>query len=283
MKFGSEFLRNEEGEVVRRVYEKAQAIIDGDAIKPESFRELYGDKSVDADLAEVKRLEEVFESGASEFDMELSRISRIFEAMIHFHGEQNNWFGENVSTIRPSRFDDYVNGVDELFEYKEEGNVSKSFLALAIDATFNKNLRRKLEEIKREIDTGNLATVKYFEDEDSNFKGQLKGIPHVVVGAHRATIIQIAEMWLNNRNDEIAKHPIQFQILEEIQLQCEIFAQYARKNGKPKIAQVYEETCLVMGKILKDKSGKMRDTGHRDAEFGLMLEALNSFKRDLNF
>ncbi len=84
-----------------------------------------------------------------------------------------------------------------------------------------KMLKKKFNCIKKEIEEGKLARIKYFVSEHMNIRGELKKVPRLVIGADRETVKELGELWINRDNKALEKHPIQFTLLKEILLQCE--------------------------------------------------------------
>lgn len=276
MRLEEAFLHQESDELMKKALVKAETIIQRDQIRIDDFADLYGQHIIKRDKAYVEERKEHFRLIDLEEDSVRNKEwARVFEAILHEQGELSNWFGENATTIKTSDFDDFK-GVDEIVEYKGEGS-ALSFLALAIDATYNPNVKTKLRKIREEIESGNLANIRYFAAENVDIRGELKKIPHVIVGADRATLVEISEMWIEGRSGQLSEHPIQFQILYEIFEQCVVFAKYARKIGRTEIAEKYEQTAKLIEAVLEDKKKKIKDTGKRDSVFSALQADLAGF------
>ncbi|HCB35013.1 MAG: hypothetical protein A2W52_03035 [Candidatus Taylorbacteria bacterium RIFCSPHIGHO2_02_49_25] len=278
MKFEKSFILEEGDALMKKALERAKAVIARDEIKIDDFVDLYGSERLSRDRRYVEQRERQFLERNSSETAKNAEWAKVFEAILHEHGEQSNWFGAEATTLKTSRYDDIINGVDELIEYQKEDS-SLSFLALAVDATYSHETRGKLRRIKGEIDAGNLATIRYFAAENVDIKGELKNIPHVIVGTDRSTLLELSELWLQGKNGELAIHPIQFQILEEIISQCETFAAYAKKIGRTDIAEKYESAGRLIGEILKAKRSGIRDSGRRDSVFSSLKGDLSEFER----
>ncbi len=257
-----EFYQNERREMLFKAYQKAQELLARDEILLDDFVDLYGEENVSRDRKYVADREEGFKVGSNDQEAEHLQLAVIFEAILHEHGEQSNWFGSTATTVKASRFDDIAHGVDEIVEFTEDDSIS--FLALAVDATYSQFTDKKLSRIKDEIDRGELTKIKYAVAEQNNFRGELTKVPRVIVGVSAETIYELAELWLSNRNKDLAEHPVQFQIVEEIIEQCEVFGKYAQNIGKPEIAQKYERTRAIVQAVMDEKKKGLHDTGKRD-------------------
>lgn len=268
--FGKEL---EDREIIEKVYEKSKEIILDSALQEDSFVDLYGEQNVNKDKDYVARMERVFKQDASEDQKYYQMLADVFEAIFFQQAELNEWLGKNATTIKTTRYDDIANGVDSIAEFREEEHASH--LALAIDATTSDNLGKKVGRIKEEIEKGEMARIKYFFSEHVSKhqgfgRGEKVNIPRVIIGADRNVIKELSELWLENKNKELAEHPIQFQILEEIMIQCEVFKNYAAKiqDGKDrsKIVNMYDKTRETVKNIYEEKKKTIQDDSFRQDE-----------------
>ncbi|MCL5004425.1 MAG: hypothetical protein M1170_00560 [Patescibacteria group bacterium] len=236
-----------------KMYEKAHNVLMEDIICPEDFIDLYGLKNVEEDIKYVKKMEDKFNQEESPEKKELRKIASVLEAVVYDQVETNDWLGADATSIKSSRYDDIKNGVDNIVEFYKEEDFSSSHMALAIDETFSSDINEKFERIKKEIKQGELAQIKYFVSDRLNIRGELSKIPRVVIGADAKTIKEVGELWLEKNNKDLAKHPVQFLIIEEMLLQLEAFKNYAQKVNQPDIALIYEKTQKILQKIYDDK------------------------------
>ena len=237
-----------EDRVVSEAYLEAKEKSGKERIEPLDFSDLYSEESIREDLELSSRLEAKFEK---ENNPETHRLATILEEVFSEQIELNDWLGEGVTTQKASRYDDFVNGVDEIVEIEEENSVNH--WAVAIDVTFGTNLSSKFGRIKKEIESGDLATVKYFENSERSFKGKLSKIPRIIIGTGKENIVKLAKLWVEKNNKELASHPVQLEILEEIILQLEAFKRYAEKLGKEDIVKIYDRQLSIAIKMSKEK------------------------------
>ncbi len=224
------------------------------------FREMYTDKFVDIDLEYIQDKEQEFEEEASFSKKEVKRRGEIMEAVTIFN--LSNWLGENVTARKASRFDDIRNKIDAVVEIDQE--TSREIMALAIDVThvsgadrnsgqIGRNLEKKLLSIKKEIEKGRLGTIKYFESSDGTFQGKLSQIPRVVVGVDTRTLMQLVELWINDKEEEIENHSVAFQVIEEMIMQLETYLEYAKEIKQNKVQKALERQLKIIQKIQADK------------------------------
>lgn len=273
-------------EVERETYDLLVPRHNKSAVDMEDFSGVYGKGVVAADLAEVNRLQKIFDTdqrkkGPEEVDN--VKRGKILEALLAERIELDNWLGQEAETIVPSIFDDYKNGVDLLIEFQRDEGFKH--LALSIDATTSlKSASEKIEKIKSDIKHGHLVSIKYFYSEAAGIRGILERVPKVVVGTGIATIKELSSLWLGAQKSrkeaavlekelgpsteevkelkrkakellsKLASHRVQFLILEEIRVQLEYFVKLAKKLGKPNIEDRYQNALNTVWSILEEKN-----------------------------
>jgi len=251
------------------------------AINMEDFRELY---DVNKDLSFVKEAEAQFASdnikrGVPERSL---RGGKLFESMINFGIDKGGFLGPDARTIVASRYDDINAGIDSFVEFEDEGMTSH--LALAIDATRNpEDLTKKFDKIRESIDKGELSSAKYFKSR--NFRGELRHIIRVVVGADHPAIDSFADLIVRSirlgksieisrkeqrpsstieqlkkefeeNNAAIEHHPLQWIILLEIKPQIEAARKRAERKQKPAVIDECDKILSIINGIIKSKKGE---------------------------
>ncbi len=223
--------------VIIEMHKKAEKILRDDAINPHDFIDLYGEENVARDIQKIESLKAKFEHD------EIKRVAEVFEAMVYQHTELSDWLGPNAETIRPSEYDDIVNGIDLIVEFNNEDFTKH--LALGVDVTFgSQTIGKKMERIKAEITSDELATVKYFESH--GFKGSLKQVPRVVIGLEKDTVISLAALWMRNQNAELGDHFAKDVIMKEIVQQLQTFLEYAIAIESEKAARSYTQALATL-------------------------------------
>lgn len=241
-----EFRRGNPGEhpTIIATYERAQQLIRESAIDPRRFMPLYGNENVLHDLSSVESLKKRFDIDS------FQKASEVFEAIVFEQVELSDWLGANAQTIRPSEFDDIVNGVDLIVEFSEDS--STNHLALGVDITFGTTtIGKKFERIKKEIDIDNLAEVKYFESH--GFKGSLRQLPRVVIGVERDTVIALAGLWSRQEKAKLGSHFVKDILIQEIEKQLRTFLVYAQNSGAVSAVKSYTKALGTI-KDIQEKS-----------------------------
>lgn len=233
-----------------QAYEKAKAVFADSTVNMDDFKSLYPPEMVERDKQKAAELESKFERRATPEEKKQKQMATVLEAMFHDQSRNNEWLGKGVSTIRPGEYDDFINGVDSIVEYKGDGR--SAFLAMAIDATYSSYTGAKFNRIRSELIEGKLGEVKYFKTD--NFKGMLSGIPKVVVGASSKTLEEVMALWVRGDNEALRNHPIQTLILEQMVLQLEAFQEFcAKRKALENNAKVFGNYLTILKPILEEK------------------------------
>lgn len=238
---------------IERFHTAAIEVMERDRVKETDFIEPYGAEMVQSDMQRVESLEGKFDERGTEFSDEMKKIADIFEAIILWNSEQSEWLGPNAVTIKSSKYDDYVNGVDAIVEFQSDGQRSASYVGLGTDITFSQDTTKKFDRLKKQIDDGELAKVKYFHSEFMHLHGQLSKLPEVVVGADKSMVLELAELWAGKKFKALSEHRIQIMMLLQSQEQLKTFALYAESIGKLDIAEVYRSRLIIIENILEQK------------------------------
>ncbi len=239
-------------------------------IDPESFADLYGPAIVQTDLEEAAKLKAIFRQREGADRKTMHQYAEVFEAVLAYQGEMNDWFGENAHLIRASEYDDFKNGVDIIAEIKL-GDDGAEHLALALDISFQKEgAWEKGGRLRQEIERGALAKIKYFVSKHLPFRGELRDLPRFAILAKKDTLAEVAKLWLETPSGSakiLENHPLQFQILEQLQEQCLAFIPYARLHHQEKTARAYEKALRIIEKIIAEKQSSdtpAEDNDQRD-------------------
>jgi hypothetical protein len=266
-------------DAINSAYNRISETMEEDVIQMDNFADLYGAGAVAEDQAYVAKMQGIFAENNNPEQEEFRRMAIIFEGIFHEQAELAEWLGPDAATIKTSPYDDIKNGVDSIAEFRE-GEATASHLGLAIDVTTTTNLKKKMARIKHEIERGEMAKIKYFQSDSMGIRGELSRVPRVVIGADRETVRALAELWLGKKKDALAAHPLQFQILEEISRQLEVYRQYAEEKNQPELARAYDKMHHVILNIQAAKVGRVADIGARDQISRAIDEHLKYF-RDL--
>lgn len=247
-------LRNPEN--LKNVLAKARAANRIDQINPDSFIDLYGKKSVQAEKLWAEGQDEFHERNNTPKEKWHKDVADILEAILHHQIEANNYFGENAWTFKTCAIDDYKNGVDSIVEIRHPEQHSATHTGFAMDVTSAgdpERLTRKVERILNNIQRGELAKIKYFQSEFLNFRGEKNNIPLFVIGCDIKHTEQLADLWYNEEQDTLAEHPIQVLLLKQIMQQARLYRDFAEQHNQPKIAAIYDQTLQEFVAIAKER------------------------------
>ena len=275
------------------------------AIQLDEFTDLYGSETISRDKAYLYKREKGF-ADAEEIETN-KKFGELFEAIINYQIENSDLMGPTASVIVPSRYDDVANGIDSIVQFKGEKG-STSHLALAIDVTASeKAIAKKFERVRNDIDQGHLSTAKYFKSK--NFRGELRPVARVIIGADHNTITDISDLILrftrmkntiaenrkraNNSEsaetlkkefsairNKLAEHPLHEIVLTEIRTQLEGFQAYALSIGKDPLADQYGKILHIITEVINEKKtpSKLPESPYeRDAVFRYIIDNAKSF------
>jgi hypothetical protein len=264
------FTRVEREANLEEEYRDACEVLNGAETQLMDFVDTYPQEEIQRDLQYTTIREKQFHDQQKKETAEQKRnrmLAVILEAIIYEHGELSDWFGPNSEMMKASRYDDIHHGVDSIVEL-QEGEKKATHLALGIDVTSSHEAEEKFHRIKKEIDDGHLAEIKYFESEYMEMKGKMQNIPRVIIGADQHTIVELMNMIKEKKFKDLANHPIQFQILELMADQLKVFIRYAESLSKRELVLIYEKALKSIHKIMKAKGPMPRGGEKRDSTFG---------------
>lgn len=229
---------------------KAREIKKEEAIDPVLFDSVYGSDAVARDTEYVRSMKAKFGSE----DEVHKKYADVFEAIFYENAEMSNWLGENTHTVLTSEFDDIKNGMDVLVRLNDASR-SFPYVGMGIDVTFGRNsVEKKINRVFGEIEKGQLGTVRYFMDPDyAQFKGELSGMPHIIVGVERRHVIELAGQWLRGEKRKLGENPIQLVVLQQIMAQLKAFRDYADGLGRQDLVEIYNADISVFTPVLRDK------------------------------
>lgn len=246
--------RTELHPVLARGYEKATRILNNPeySIQESEFAPVYGQETIDRDLAHVKKLEGYFAQNDTPESMNSKKIADVLEAIVLTQSEMSNWMGD-AKTLRSSRYDDYVNKVDMLAEWYSHGEGSR-VLGLGVDVTFGFSaVQKKLREIKSEIDSGKLGSIRYFKDERGDIMGTRNNVPRTVIGVSQPVVQELSRLWVEGEKRELGAHPVQRAFIDQISSQLRQMERYAERNGKQEVAAAYKAALATVAPIEEEK------------------------------
>lgn len=90
-------------------------------------------------------------------------------------------------------------------------------------------------------------------------------MPRVVLGVERGAVVELARLWIGGKNKELATHPVQIHLLDEIAVQLESYRDYAQNTGKGDLAKVYDKQLrIVQGIAAQPAKRRLREEVEAD-------------------
>ena len=266
--------------------EKIISSVNAEHISIDRFKKLekYNEEEIEKDKETLKSAEDYFEKKEAKLPKEqrerLEKSQKRGEAMeIVLADLLDRWFETDeieVMTQRTTRFDDVVNGVDIIVEFKTDRSIERT--ALAIDASLNiSGIEDKLERcFQRVIGNEGDFQVKYFQgqftDESGDYPhGPLKTIVPMAVGLGYKNANNLFEEFANylsardrdfekglKEMDKLTENSIKKVFLMQIKNQLDFYKDRSKDINQEtldeinKISTIVEEISEEMNSIVCD-------------------------------
>ncbi|HUO75840.1 MAG TPA: hypothetical protein VMU12_02935 [Candidatus Paceibacterota bacterium] len=202
------------------------------------FTGTYPAQKIEADLAEVHRLQRAYEAG----DTMLERKNRLYTLVLELIvcDCANEWFPD-CTIWRSYSFDDYKRQTDLFMDVPDAQGMPHT---LALDVTSSREAAsRKIDESLEEFRSGRLHDVDYFaSDTDPDRPRGRQFMPRMVVGAAYASIASLARLygtWMragerskDEAMERIRNHELGGQLYTELLRQLDLAHTYMRRNLK---------------------------------------------------
>ena len=285
-----EYIRSHSPEGARnRLIAENLRYLEEKRLKLEDLREVYSEEEVRRDAASVRERENRFAHSRE------GETGKMAEAL--FHKNVNSGariFGERAKATLLSLYDDYglfntanreergawSDVVVEFFPRTSTGreqNRNPYRFVAGIDVTTNiapKALDVKTLGMKTALDTGQLATVKYFKSEESSFNyryaGALHKIPKAVIAMDSDSTWQLAELTdraetgEGKAEDMIRTSPLARVALAELLIQFDAFREYAKRVVRDTEAErKFSEGVARVAEIVKEKGLTLQQLSDR--------------------
>ncbi|NCC71273.1 hypothetical protein EOM09_06850 [bacterium] len=238
-------------------------------ILEDSFHDIYEDSEIESDKKYVLEMKKKFRENETRESEKTKTIANAIEIIINDQIELADWLGEETYTYQTSEYDDIRNGIDAVLEFiNEDEENNQTFLGIAFDITYKNDVAKKFLRIKKEIDEHKNKGIKYFQSENTDYKGPIENIPRLVIGLDIKSGEELIELYCENRNKELSKHFFQFELIDELLYQLDIFIKYSEKVKNKEALTSYEEIKEKILKIKKEKESlKTEDRDYRNSYF----------------
>ncbi|HWC57575.1 MAG TPA: hypothetical protein VG621_01310 [Candidatus Paceibacterota bacterium] len=255
----------------------------------------FSDEFVDQCKKEVEKIKEGFEKDNKISEMkseieenfalskEYRQASEYLEALFYNKlGGRDGWI-PNALVWKTSEYDDYVNGIDFVVESEDRE------LALGTDVTFSHSraLVSKLNRIKKQIDTGELPQLTFYDP----VKMTDRPLPRAVIAVEREKIIKALKLWADSEHNEgfehlLRNHPLRAKTMLELEMQLESFAVYAKNIGRREIASSYNDLLSQIQLLIIDHEETIknyRELIDDDLAYQTIASFCESLKNTKNF
>lgn len=241
----------------------------------------------------IGRLEEKVVAAEASFDEQVARLpedirqkheisKKLADCLEGVILNVKTWFGPTSNVYPTTRHDDFFNGVDLVAE-RMDGDIANHH-GFALDITYAgyNTILKKIARIADNLKNGKLGKVDFFKSNDGRFKGQLNEIPLVVIGADGNTMRGLVNMFAEGEDQKIEDHQVQFQIVDQVLMQCDFFINLAKeiKDGiiSTRIITAYEilKKDFELIKKLKHRLATNIDKGERDGFHDNLKAALEN-------
>jgi hypothetical protein len=111
-----------------------------------------------------------------------------------------------------------------------------------------------------------------------DFRGELKNIPHFIVGVDGATLDQLENLFADKKSDQFAGHQVQFQIIESLVLQADFFRKIGEKYHCNEVIKAYERMGRIFREVYEARQQEVKDEGQRDSFFERLKNTIDNWE-----
>ncbi|MFH0830620.1 MAG: hypothetical protein V1895_00990 [Parcubacteria group bacterium] len=254
-------------------YAKALGILERDAVRMADVpKDPETRKRHESRLS--KKETEIASLAKSPEKMRDYKYSRVLEALVHDAVSRFGVFGKDTRSLPASKYDDLINGVDELKEL-EQPAAKPEYLALALDTTHGRGsgLIDKFNTIERQVHDGIQTRIDYFKSDKNPALTELDSVPRVIVGTEKKHLDELISLWLQEDRTRLEKHPVFLMILQQAVSELVVFKMinertfkkmerdpYVEKDRKERLGRAIaaqERTGTILEKILATRLASM--------------------------
>ncbi len=240
-----------------------------DRILEDSFHDIYEDSEIEEDKNYVLRMKREFKKHENKESEKSKEIANAIEIIINDQIELSDWLGGETYTYQTSEYDDIKNGIDAVLEFiSEDKENDQSFLGIAFDITYKNDVSKKFFRIKKEIEENEKNNIKYFQSENTEYKGPIENIARLVIGLDINSGEELIELYCEKENKKLENHFFQFQLIDELLYQLDVFIKYSERIENKDSYILYKEIKEKIEGIKKEKDKlNTEDKGYRNDYF----------------
>ncbi|KKQ35850.1 MAG: hypothetical protein US50_C0004G0039 [Candidatus Nomurabacteria bacterium GW2011_GWB1_37_5] len=242
----------------------------------------YTPEQAKKDLNKLKEAQRKFK------EEDIKMISTAFERSIILACTKFKWLGKDAFLWPSNDFDDYVNHTDMMVSFDSKKLFDGPILAL--DATFGvRGINSKIEQIKSEIERGQLTELKYFTESGEDFKPLYA--PRIVIGMEKDRVLNFLNVFGEEFDkkkkaedmDFLSSNAVRSLIPLEIKKEAEHFKNYALelvKNNIDTPNDLKEKWTIIAGAydLVLNEIEKILSTDEKQKELGIDLATKSAFQ-----
>ncbi len=291
MKTPEQRFREKPADIQEAAYQRAEQVLD-EKKKGRTMKDFIGKASYTAErvgeiIDKVAKAEAEFQKEVSTLaghvQEKIEKVQRITKCLEGIILSVNSWFGPTSEVYPTTRWDSIHNGVDLVVERTKDD--AKNHHGFALDIMFARanKILDKIKNIAEKLHKGELGRVDFFKSPDG-IESHLAEIPLVVIGADEYTMKDLMTLFADHEDEKVESHPVQFQFIDQVIAQCELFMNIADKIEDAKISErvkgAYQKLKDDFEKIIKTKKtlGETEDTGERDTFHEDLMEVIKAFQ-----
>lgn len=238
------------------IYEKLVRQKIKDRPQIEDYADIYGAEAIASDRQEV-------DSCKKNHLKDSTQRSELLEACLRERIVLSNLLGEGCETIQTNDFDD-MNGTDFVVEWLDDKGEP---IRLAIDTTVSERqdiINEKFRNIKDKLRNDKGVTIKYFQSELENYKGQITDVPRVIIQMKKEAVTVLCEL-INKAisikynekikaeaNEELENGDLKISLIKEIISQLQEQKSYLKTIHLNKNA-IYDNISILIKQLNKIK------------------------------
>lgn len=108
------------------------------------------------------------------------------------------WLKPDIEVMPTHEYDDVMKQTDFVLRFESENG---DYVYLGVDVTTTKDADKiieKRDKLAEYLEGGSLGSLKYFEDQDADIKGEFE-MPKIVIGLSPDNVIQMQQIMVNER------------------------------------------------------------------------------------
>ena len=258
------------------------------AMSGTKFEEEYTKESIKKDeeyISSTRKAIDEKNSSTGLYELERKEggfaLSEMLQAMV-VDMLNKGWLNEFKAEMT-SDFDDLKIGADAVLKH-----TTGQYLAASFDFTITnkeKNIYNKLSLIwERNIESGNIPTIKYFKDPDTQKMGKIIA-PKFIIGASKSDVEEMASCYIENKENNLEDHKFQYMIIEQMYEQIVSALDYFdnhNENEKLNFAKSQYEKVYTVVQRIRDKFRRENKINNLDfyeySKKSLALATMQNFK-----